>query len=105
MALPEAVQGSTHSALLITCKRADGSLLDLTGSTITGKMKNKYSGVVENIAGTLVLVDPTGGQFRWTYAAGDLDTVGMFKIQFTATYSDTTVERSIAEDWEVSEAF
>jgi len=105
MALPETVQGSTHSALLITCRRKDDSVLDITGATITARMKNKVSGTIEDIAGDLDLVDPTGGQFRWTFDATDLDTVGVFKVQFTATYSDSTIERSIAEDWEVLEAF
>lgn len=105
MALPETASGSTHSSLLLTAKRKDGSLLDLTGGTITGKLKNKVSAAVESITGALSLVDPTGGTFRWTFAAADVDTVGVFKVQFTVTYADTTVERSIAEDWEVTEAF
>lgn len=104
MALPQGVVGATHASILATCQREDGSIVDLTGATMSGVIKNKRTGDKKNIVGTFALVDATGGQFRWTFATGDLDTVGHFTVQFTATFSDATLERSLLEDWEVVEA-
>lgn len=103
--LPEAVVGSTHSALVITAKRADNTILDLTGGTVTGRLKDKSSSAIQSIAGTLTVVDATGGQFRWTFGSADVSTIGIFGAQFTITYSDGTVERSLVSEWEVSEAY
>lgn len=104
MALPDSVKNSDHTSILITCQREDGSVVDLTGSTLTGVFKNKVTLVNKNITGTLSLVDAIGGQFRWLHSsgsAGDVANAGNFKVQFTATYGDSTKEISIPEDWQV----
>lgn len=104
MALPDSVKNSDHTSMLITCQRQDGSVVILTGSTLTGEFKNKVTAVKTSITGTLSLVDAPGGQFRWTHSsgsAGDVANAGNFKVQFTATYGDGTKEISIPEDWQV----
>ena len=104
MSLPKAVVGSNHTAILVTCRREDDSIVDITNSTITGTRKNKRTNTTTTLTGTMAIVSGTGGQFRWTYSTADVAIAGSYTVQFSATFADTTVERSLLEDWDVIEA-
>jgi hypothetical protein len=103
MALANAVAGSIRPAQAITWTDSDGDPFDLTGATITGKLRNA-DGVVRNIAGSLVLSDAENGVFTWTYHTEDVVS-GRYEVQFTATYgSGLTPARTIVTEWLVYEA-
>ena len=105
MGLANAVEASRHTAQSITWSDENGTAVDLTGATITGRTKNNKTGTVTTIDGTLALVTASSGIFSWTYGAVDVGTVGKYTVQFIATFADTTNERSKAYEWEVLDAF
>ena len=90
MALGDAIKGARHTAQTITWLDEDGDAWTLTSSVITGMMRPERGGTSRAITGTLVLVG-TGstGQFNWTYSAADIGTVGVFWVQFKATFTST----------------
>lgn len=101
MSIPNAVQTSRRPTLRITWQRTNGEPVDLTGSAITGTIKNKSTGATAAITGTLALVDADMGIFSWAFGSVDVGTAGNFFVQFRATYGDATFELSIPESWEV----
>ena len=106
MPLADAVQGSLRPAQQITWTRGeDGTAEDLTGATITGWIRNRSTGTVRSIAGTLTITDAANGVFTWTYAAGDVVDVGTFDVQFNATFgSPPTPARTMVTPWTVMES-
>lgn len=107
MALAPVVQGSVGAYQDITWTREDGTAQNLTGATLTGRIRSQTAPYEPSdaISGVLSLVTPASGIFRWTYAAGDVDTAGMFDVQFTASYSAGAVlDKSMIETWEVEPA-
>ena len=104
MALPRAIAGARRTGLLLTWKREDGSVVDLTGATLSGRLDPVEDGrASRDVSGSLEVVDPGRGQFRWTFAAADV-VAGVYAVQFKATYSDGTYELSFAEQWSVETA-
>lgn len=101
MALANAVKESLRPSQIITWTESDGTAVDLTGATITGKIRDA-AGTVRDIEGTLTLTDPENGVFTWAYHADDVETAGNFDVQFTATYvSGITPGKTIVEPWMV----
>lgn len=103
MTLPATIRGATHTGLQLTWKRADGSAVDLTGGTITGRMKSA-DGVVRAITGSLMVVaPPTNGVFRWMFAEADVAVAGVFFVQFTATYGDGSDDHTFVDSWMIED--
>jgi hypothetical protein len=102
--LPAAIEGARKRSLTITWKDTDDVAIDLTGATITGKIKNMSTGVTASIDGTLALVTAASGIFSWTFGAVDVGTVGFFKVQFIATYAGALTNKTFIADWEVKDA-
>ena len=102
MALAQAIKNARHTGQVVTWKRLDGSAVDLTGATITARIKNS-AGNVAAADGTFTLVSATEGQFRWSYGATDVGTAGEFTVQFKAVFGDTTIEYSYPETWVVQD--
>jgi hypothetical protein len=105
MALAAAVAGALRPSQLIVWERTDGALENLTGATITGKIRNQRDGVTRDIAGVLTVVDGAAAQFRWDYAVADVAEADTFWVQFTATFADSpTPARTFAAEWSVEPA-
>ena len=105
MALAHAVAGATRPSQVITWTRDDGTAEDLTGATITGKIRSLADGTTRDIAGTLSVTDAAAGEFTWAYAAADVATPGRFQVQFTAAFgTGATPARTDATNWEVKRA-
>lgn len=106
MALAQAIQDSLRPSQFITWTRADGVAENLTGATITGKIRDNAIGVIRDIAGTLTVTDGADGVFTWAYHADDVATAGKFMVQFKAVFGDDpSPARTIASEWFVYEAF
>ena len=103
MALAKAVQGAQHTAQQITWTDDSGTAVDLTSSTVTGKIRDA-SGTVRNIDGSLDLVTAADGIFTWTYGDLDVGTDGTFEVQFIATFTGPTDDKTIIHSWLVYEA-
>ena len=101
MALADGVVAARHIGQTITWTDEDGTVLDLTGATITGFVRPNHSGTVRAIDGVLVLSDAVNGVFTWAYGANDVSEYGDFEVQFVATY--TLLEKTILMAWHVHE--
>lgn len=104
MALNDAHVGARHTGQTITWTRNDGTAENLTGATVTGKMKKLDTGAVKSITGTLTVTTPASGIFTWAYATADIDTAGVYEVQFKATFADTTYDLSFVTTMHVREA-
>lgn len=106
MALAQAIQDSLRPSQIITWTRGDGVAENLTGATLTGKIRDNTTGDIRSIAGDLDVTDGASGVFTWAYHADDVATAGRFMVQFTATFGDDpSPARTIASEWFVYEAF
>jgi len=103
--LPGRVQGGLRPSQSITWRREDATAEDLSGATITGKLRDRATGTSRAIAGTFSVTDGTAGAFRWDFAAEDVATAGTFDVQFTATFeAGQTPARTFVTQWTVAEA-
>jgi hypothetical protein len=102
MALAPTVEGSQHTAQLITWLKSDGTPVNLTNATITGIIEN-IEGAARSIDGTLSVTDADEGIFQWDYGAEDVSTAGIFQVQFRAEFSSTDQsDYTFSESWYVS---
>lgn len=102
MALADAVQGATRPTQLITWTQADNTAMDLTGATLSGRIKNLATGESRDITGALVLADPAQGKFTWAYSPADVAEAGQFEVQFTAAYAaEPSPARTFKAAWTV----
>jgi hypothetical protein len=103
MALSNAVQGATHTAQQITWVDGDGDPLNLTGATITARIKDLDTGEARAATGTLSVLDAEAGLFSWVYSTADVATAGAYHVQFVATFGAAN-DKTLAELWEVEAA-
>jgi hypothetical protein len=79
-------QGDRLPALQMQLLDAAGAPLDLTGASVTFRMRPSSGGALKvNAAATVV--DATTGTVRYSWAAGDTDTVGGFVAEWACSYS------------------
>lgn len=104
MTLADAVQGGKRPSQTITWADSGGTALDLTGATITARIKNSASTTVVS-DGTFTITNATAGQFRWDYGDTDIASAGNYSVQFTAVFvSSPTPAKTFVENWKVREA-
>lgn len=90
----KATVNNTSPAYQITCTRDDGSVIDLTNTTVTMKL---FRGATQTntTAGhnaCTVLSPSTAGVMSWQPKTGDLPLPGSYKGDVTVTYADLTFE-------------
>ena len=102
MSLASAIQNARRPSQTITWTDETGAPLDLTGATITARIRNIVSNQVVDSTGTFTIVAATGGVFRWDYSAEDVAIASDFEVQFTATYgSGPTPAKTVVAPWSV----
>lgn len=105
MALADAVAGGKRPSQIITWADANGTVLDLTGATITARIKNNATGSTVASDGVFTVTSATAGQFRWDYSTTDVASAGSYTVQFSAAFgSSPTPARTFTTDWRVWEA-
>lgn len=69
-------QGATFGPMTCTLTNPDTTPINLTGSTITGQIR-KYPDDVTSmgISATIVLTNPSGGVFTWSFTAASTATL------------------------------
>lgn len=103
--LPPAIRGSRKRGLTITWTDDDNLPVDLTGAVLSGwKRKANSQEAAVAIDGALAVLTAAAGTFTWALGALDVGTVGVFDIQFIATYPDTLKSKTYEVDFEVLEA-
>lgn len=91
MATLKSVESNTAPAFEITCERDDGTVIDLTGNTVTMKLYRR--GTQTNTGHEACTVtDATNGVVTWQPQSGDLPSSGTYKGDVKITYGDATVE-------------
>ena len=96
--LPDGIQDATHTGLTITWQHPDKTPHDLTGATMTGSISGQA------ISGVLAITDAINGVFTWAFGDSDVDTPGLFQVQFTATYPDTKNDKTFSSAWVINRA-
>lgn len=88
----KAVQNNTAPSYSITCKRDDGTVIDLTGATVALLL---YRGTTQTNTGHTacsILTPAKKGVISWTPQTGDLPNPGSYKGDVEVTYSGGGVE-------------
>lgn len=86
----EVTKGMTGLPLTATLTNEDGSAIVLTGCTVTVKITRKATGAVKVAAGACTIVSALAGQVSYAWQASDVDTVGLYDVQFTVTLPSGT---------------
>lgn len=103
--LADALQGAKRPSQLITWTDQDGNAVDLTGATVTARLRNVMTREATAADGVFTVTSAAAGVFRWDYGTTDVATAGNFTVQFTAAFgSGTTPTRTLKEEWTVHEA-
>lgn len=104
MALADAIQGAKRPSQLITWKDQDNNALNLTGATITARLRRLRSGSAVDSDGTFTVTDASNGVFRWDYSTADVANSGTYEVQFTAVYgSNPTPAKTFIAEWKINE--
>lgn len=89
----KAVANNTAPAYLITCDRDDGTVIDLTGCTVTMKLYRNGTQTNTTIGhDACTLVTAASGIVSWIPKASDLPSAGKYKGDVKVTYADATFE-------------
>lgn len=65
---------------------ANGAALDLTGATVTFKMRRWGTETLKIASASATVIDAPGGVVQYSWAAGDTDTPGTYDGEFVVTY-------------------
>lgn len=85
------VEQNTAPQYQITCQRDDGTIIDLTNTTVT---LNLYKGSTKTNTGheNCTIITAASGLVGWQPQTGDLSGPGSFKGDVQVTYTDATFE-------------
>ncbi len=89
-ALADVVKGAGRTSQRVTWVRADGNPQNLTGASLSGRMRRVFSDEWRECESTFIVADAAAGVFDWHYAQGDIETPGVHILQVKATYHDGT---------------
>ncbi len=95
MATERRKRGDTANAYQRTLEYAVGgnfAPIDLTGATVKFLMKPIGSGTVLKVNTAATIVTAAAGVVKHTWISTDVDTVGVFNIEWEITFGDGTVE-------------
>lgn len=90
----KAVAGNTAPQYQWVLERDDGSIIDLTGTTVTLKLfrGNTQTNITSGHDACSIVGAPTLGTIGWQPKTGDLPSPGKYLGDVYITYSDLTVE-------------
>ena len=91
MALDDTVVGANAVPQQITWVRTDGTAQNLTGFTITAQMYSIERRTSKAVTGTFSEITPASGIFQWNRSAGDVDTAGVWLVQFKGTNGSSVI--------------
>src|SRR3954447_6862743 len=82
--------GNRNPSITETLTYADGTVVDLTGSTVKLKMRAVGSSTLKVSASATVVGAATLGQVRYDWAALDVDTGGFYLVWWEVTTGGKT---------------
>ena len=71
--------------------KANGVVVDLTGSTVAIWLRDRNTQVVKVSGGSCTIVSPTAGTVSYTPASTDVDTSGSYDVEFKQVRGDGTI--------------
>lgn len=83
--------GDTAPALVATLKADDGTVVNLTGATVTFSMRDQKTGAIL-VTGACTLTSATGGVVTYTWVTGNTDVAGVYNADFKVTFSGGAIE-------------
>lgn len=98
--IPSAIQGARLPGRQISWFRSDGTPENLTGATLTARVKNQLTGEARDVTGVLNVTDPTNGVFTWAFSSEDVAVAGDYDLQFTASFGSLSA-KTFAATWSV----
>ena len=101
--MDSSVQNSNLVPQVLTWLRTDGSVENLTGYTITGRMYSIERKTSRAITGTLTPLLAANGTFTWTRSAADVADFGVFEVQFIGAVGASKAI-TYSEIWEIKPA-
>lgn len=84
-------QNDTRAVTAIL-KDADGTAVDITGSSVVFNMRLEGSDTAKVSRGAATIVSAAAGSVKYTFSGTDTDTIGSYDAEFEVTYGDGTVE-------------
>lgn len=84
-------QNDTAPILLVSLKDGNDAAVDLTGATVTFKMRPVAQTTVKTDAAAIIH-NADGGQVRYEWVAADTNTVGSYEAEFQVTFVDGKIE-------------
>jgi hypothetical protein len=101
------VQNDDKPDLLFVVKDSAGDPVNLTGSTVDFHFREQGTSVLKNAGHTACTpTDEGNGEYKYEWATGDLDTVGIFEGELQVTYVNTKVQTVYAKyDFEIREEY
>ena len=83
-------QGDTKPPIQVQLKNADGSITDLTGSSVDIHIKDKIDVVVIDVPMSIVGAE-NNGTVEWDPTIVLSDIIGRYRIEFELTFPDSTI--------------
>ena len=84
-------KGDTSPLMLSTLKSSDGTVIDLSNTSVLFEMKLTSRTDVK-ISAAAQFIEPDLGTVRYSWAATDTQHSGWYKAEFKVTYQDNTIE-------------
>lgn len=85
-------QNDTRPTMSATLIDANGSSVDLTGATVSLKMRKSGETSAVSLAGTASVVTADKGKVQYVWAAADTATVGSYEGEFEVTFSGGAIQ-------------
>ena len=83
-------QGDTKPPIQVQLKNADGSITDLTGSSVDIHIKDKIDVVVIDIPMSIVGAE-NNGTVEWDPTIVLSDIIGRYRVEFEVTFPDSKI--------------
>jgi hypothetical protein len=91
--------GDSHTRVYTQALSDIGVPVDLTGSTMTAKLRQVGTTSFEILTGQGFLITPQQGVFSWQFSPSDVSQSGVYKMIFTATYGVSDLWNSFEFDF------
>lgn len=80
--------------------KASGDPVDLTGIDSVAFIMRMYGADAPKVEATAEVTNAEAGEVRYITSDGDLDTAGIYRVEWEVTFSPGRIETFPSEDWD-----